>query len=87
MSYLENLEHEYILGDAKLFREFDSSHFISNAKTVINNKPETVKLNMKFDYYTSMIEKAIQSFQAINLDKSMVTEFVNNLILKLTILW
>ena len=79
MSYLENLEHEYILGDAKLFREFDSSHFISNAKTVINNKPETVKLNMKFDYYTSMIEKAIQSFQAINLDKSMVTEFVNNM--------
>lgn len=78
MSILQNLEQEYLLGEAKLFREFDSSHFISNAKTAVTNKMQTVNLDMKFDYYTSMLEKAISSFNAINIDKTMVNEFISN---------
>lgn len=78
MSILQNLEQEYLLGEAKLFREFDSSHFISNAKTAVTNKIQTVNLDMKFDYYTSMLEKAISSFNTINIDKTMVNEFISN---------
>ena len=50
MSYLKSLEREYVLGDVQIFHEFDTSHFISNAKSAITNKVEAVNMNMKFDY-------------------------------------
>lgn len=76
MSYLKSLEREYAMGDTQLFNEFDTSHFISNAKSAITNKVEAVNMNMKFDYYTSMLKKAIQSFSTIKLDKELIRDFL-----------
>lgn len=76
MSYLRSLEQEYVMGDTQLFNEFDVSHFISNAKSAITNKVEAVNMNMKFDYYTSMLKKAINSFSLIKLDKDTIRDFL-----------
>lgn len=76
MSYLKSLEREYVMGDTQLFNEFDTSHFISNARSAITNKVEAVNMNMKFDYYTSVLKKALQSFEAIKLDKDSIKEFL-----------
>lgn len=73
-----NLEREFVLGDLQLYREFDNSHFISNAKSAITNKVQAVNLKMKFDYYSSMLVKAIENFNNINLDKSTIGEFLSN---------
>lgn len=76
MSFLKSLEREYVMGDTQLFNEYDVSHFISNAKSAITNKVEAVNMNMKFDYYTSMLGKAIQSFSTIKLDKETIKDFL-----------
>lgn len=76
MSYLRSLEREYVMGDTQLFNEFDTSHFISNAKSAITNKVEAVNMNMKYDYYTSMLKKAINSFSLIKLDKETIRDFL-----------
>ena len=76
MSFLKSLEREYVMGDTQLFNEYDVSHFISNAKSAITNKVEAVNMNMKFDYYTSMLGKAIQSFSTIKLDKESIRDFL-----------
>lgn len=76
MAYLTNLERDYVMGDTQIFNEFDNSHFISNAKSAITNKVEAVNMNMKFGYYTSMIEKAIQSFSTIKIDKDTINNFL-----------
>ena len=78
MSYLKSLEQDYVLGNLELYREFDSSHFISNAKSAITNKVEAVNMNMKFDYYANMIEKAIASFSNIKINKEDVKEFLTS---------
>ena len=38
MPYLSGIENDFILGDLQVFREFDISHFISNAKSAISGK-------------------------------------------------
>jgi hypothetical protein len=73
---LDSLEREYAMGDLKLYREFDSSHFISNAKSAITNKVEAVNLRMKMNYYSSMLTKALNDFSAINLDKDEFNDFI-----------
>lgn len=75
---LKSLEQEYVMGDFKTYCEFDNSHFISNAKSAITGKVELVNLKMKFDYYSSMLSKAITEFDAITIDKSSINEFMNH---------
>ena len=41
MPYLSEIEDDYVLGDLKVFREFDVSHFISNARTALSGKAST----------------------------------------------
>ena len=77
MKYLNEMERDFILGDIEVFNEFDMSHFISNAKSAISNKAETVNVNLTFSYYTSMIEKAIASFSTIKLDKDSIKDFLS----------
>lgn len=73
-----NLEREFVLGDLQLYREFDNSHFISNAKSAITNKVQAVNLKMKFDYYSSMLVKAMENFNNINIDKNTIGDFLSN---------
>lgn len=75
---LKNLEREYVLGDLELYREFDNSHFISNAKMAVTGKVQAVNLRMKFDYYSNMLGKAIADFSAINIEKDSITEFLTH---------
>ena len=53
MPYLSGIEEDFVLDDLKVFREFDISHFISNAKTAISGKAEIVKLDSKGNQYIS----------------------------------
>ena len=76
MGYLNNIEQDFVLGDIEVFNEFDMSHFISNAKSAITNKAETVNTNLTFSYYTSMLEKAISSFADIKLNKDTIKDFL-----------
>ena len=76
MSYLKSLERNYVMGDIQLFNEFDNSHFISNAKTAITGNPEPTNVNMDFNYYADMIEKAIRDFNVIKLDKDTIKDFL-----------
>ena len=70
-------EEEFVLGDLKVFKEFDSSHFISNAKFALTNKVHSVKMDWKFNYYTNMLEKAIYNFNIINIEPFRVVEFID----------
>lgn len=78
MPYLSEIENDYVLGDLKVFREFDISHFISNARTALSGKAEIVKLDDKFNYYTSTLERAINSFQNIIVDSERIKNFLGN---------
>ena len=77
MPYLSGIENDFILGDLQVFREFDISHFISNAKSAISGKAEIVKLDAKFNYYTSTLERAINAFQNIVIDSEKVKNFLD----------
>ena len=79
MNYFNDLEQEFVLKDMEVFEEFDASHFISIAKGATTGKVESIKVNLKFDYYTSMLERAIQSFSDIKLDKNATKLFMAKL--------
>ena len=79
MPYLSGIEEDFVLDDLKVFREFDISHFISNAKTAISGKAEIVKLDSKFDYYTSTLERAINTFQNIVVDSEKVRKCLSEI--------
>lgn len=76
MNYMNEKEQSFVLGDMEVFNEFDMSHFISNTKTAITNKAETVNVNLKFDYYSNTLEKAMKSFSDISLEKDSMKEFL-----------
>lgn len=76
MSYLRGIEEELVRGDVEVFHEFDSSHFIMNAKSALHNKVETVNLQAKLTHYGDMIDKAINSFVNIRLDNNALRTFV-----------
>lgn len=75
MSYLDTIEQEMVLGDLKLFREFDSSNFVSNAKLAINGKIEAVTMGSKINHYGNMLEKAISNYNNIKIDKEAIKAF------------
>ena len=77
MDYVSGLEHEYVLGDMQVFHEFDVSQFLTNAKTVIQNATVPFDMSLKFNYHTSMLEKAIQNLETIKLDKASIRAFLS----------
>ena len=62
------IEESFILEDVKLFREFDVTNFVSNAKASIGNKIEKVNVPMKIDHYKDVINKSIHSLNNTILD-------------------
>lgn len=76
MSFLRGIEEELVRGDLEVFHEFDASHFISNAKSAITGKAETVNLKIKLTHYGDMVEKAMNNFVNIKLDKNALRTFV-----------
>ena len=73
---LKNLQYDYAIGDADVFREFDNSNFISNAKAAVTGKVQSLNLKMKFNYYSGMLGKAISDFAAIDVDIDSISTFV-----------
>lgn len=69
---------EFVEGYHEVYEGFDVANLVSNTKTAINNKAEVVEVNWKFDYYTHILEKAINEFSEIKLNKNAVLEFVSN---------
>ena len=80
MNYLDMLMYEYAKQDIRSYYEFDSSNFISNAKTALTNEATTIDSPMEFEQYPSMIEKAINSFSTITLDTDKVKDFLNKVV-------
>lgn len=78
MTILSSYEDEFVFGDLKVYREFDSSHFISNARTALTNKPNTVELEGKFNFYSTMLEKAIAAFSNIIVDNDSMKSFLGS---------
>lgn len=77
MSYLDGLEYDFVLGDLSVVHEFDMSNFIMNAKTSLQNTNVKFDARLKFDYYASILEKAIQSLYVIKLDKASIRAFLS----------
>lgn len=75
MGFLSGIEEELARGDVEVFHEYDSSHFISNAKSAISGKAETVNLDVKLNHYGDMVEKAINNFVNIKIDKDALRTF------------
>lgn len=75
MSFLRGIEEELVRGDLEVFHEFDASHFISNAKSAITGKVEAVNLSFKLNHYGDMVEKAINNFVNVKMDKNALRTF------------
>ena len=78
MSFMSGIEDEFVFGDLKVYREFDISHFISNARSALTNKIETVKFNNKLNHYSTTLEKAIKCFSDIVVDTESMKTFLNS---------
>ena len=76
MSYLDSLEQEFVLESTRLFKEYDKSNFIANAKYAITKKAQEVDMSYKFLNSSNMINKAIKNFSAISVNKSEIKAFV-----------
>lgn len=77
MSIFNDFEREYIRDTHLLLESFDISNFISNAKSNLSGKFETLKVNWKIDYYTHILEKSIENFSGININKVAINDFIN----------
>lgn len=79
MSYLSSLEDEFVLGDSQVFREFDMSNFIMNAKSSIQNKVSVYTLDINSTFYIKMVENALKLLETIKLDKQLANNFTSRL--------
>lgn len=77
MSNFDKLEQDLVLESLDLYQEFDSSHFIANAKSAITNKAVSLNVNSEFKYYTEVLQRAIDDFSVIKLDKDKVKDFLD----------
>lgn len=71
------LEREFVLDDLQIFKEYDSSHFISNAKSALTSTAEPVNLNINFDYYSNAIRKSMSSLEKITLSSENIKSFLS----------
>lgn len=69
-------EYDFILANAEVYNEYDSSQFISNTKTALTNKATPVDMKMKITQYSKSIQTAIEDMNTIRFDKNLVKEFL-----------
>jgi hypothetical protein len=68
-------EYDYVLNDLQLYREFDMSNFISNAKYSVANKVGLVKTNVELSHYSTMITSVLQNFNSMQIHKEEMISF------------
>lgn len=56
---MRNNEFNFLLNDLKVYREYDLSNFISNAKNSLSDTSELSKIDIKFDIYISMLSNTM----------------------------
>lgn len=79
MPLLKQLEQDYIIGDLKIYTEFDNSSFVSSARTAVTGKPNSVmNLNMDTHYYSEMLQTSINEFSNTELDPGTIEDFLTN---------
>lgn len=69
-------EYDFILSNAEVYNEYDSSQFISNTKTALSNKAEAIDMKMKINHYSRSIQSAINDLNTIRFDKSSIKDFL-----------
>lgn len=72
MGQLSNFEHEHVLGDLRVFREYDTSSFNTNAKLVLNKGTDPFTLPNDIAHYANILEKAIVAFGEVKINKDEV---------------
>ena len=76
--FLTGYEEDFILENVRIMQEFDTSNFLSNARSAISGKVETVNVALKLNYYKNALEKAINAFDGIKVDRLKIKEFLDN---------
>lgn len=78
MSFLDAIMNEFVISDVSIFREFDSSNFISNANSSLNKA--NTKLSFEINKYSHFLIKSINSLSETILDKNAVKAYLSNTI-------
>lgn len=68
-------ENEFILNDLKIYREFDMSNFINNAKYSLSNKINSIKLEPCIQQYSEMIQNVVNDLNNLKFDSVTFNEF------------
>ena len=76
MGFLDNIEREYVLGDLQVFREFDVSQFIIYSNSDVLKRVDKLDVKTNLKHYEKMLQKAIDEFEDIYIDKDSITEFL-----------
>ena len=77
MNKIKNLIQNLALEEVKIYEDYDTSHFTSNAKLVVTGKPSVVT-NVKLSSYSSMLNKAIATFNDTCINKEEIANFLAN---------
>ena len=66
--FTKYLEHDFIFGDNQVFREYDMTGFAVNASNALRTNNDVI-YNLNFDFYISMINKAISHLVPLTIDQ------------------
>ena len=74
MKNFNNIDREFALGDIQFMKVFNESNFVNISRQQLYGKQmETAKI--RFDYYSNMLQKAIDDFETIKINKDAVANF------------
>lgn len=73
VSYLTSLEKNFVLGDIKVFREFDITGFVRNATNGLGTKLDVFSINVNLDHYDKMVSKATDILENTYLSNVQMT--------------
>lgn len=68
-------ENEFILNDLQIYREFDISNFISNAKYSLSNKINNNRITPNIQKYSEMIQNVVNDVDILKIDSNSIINF------------
>lgn len=78
MKNFNNIDREFALGDIQFMKVFNESNFVNISRQQLYGKQmETAKI--RFDYYSNMLQKAIDDFETIKINKDAVANSLRNI--------
>ena len=74
-----SLERDFILGNMKVFNEYDRSSFLTNAKMSLGHAASNIGFDIRANYYSDFLSQALSNIENFDLDIFTINDFFTSI--------